>query len=244
MALRWRGIEAPSHILGPSPPCRQEPMPIDLTSTLRALLESHGIATGVNTAGDIAMGSSLRLSPSVVSSLDKPSGKLIQVDVRAQSPMLGDKLLIESFAGYGADESNAALQALEKFSESSLHVLLTVFLGEGPHTNQIEWETWKSGDKQWRVCLGPLLLQHSAHIEIRYGEFLDQIKEKLLAELSDGLHWLRVYFMKNGSDRIGSESLLDNTDWIEGRRLVDSWSWPDGTYSARQFLILVPQKQA
>src|SRR5215472_1984901 len=111
-----------------------------LTSSLQAIVEGHGITTNISATGDIFLNGGFTLSPIVVSSLDKPDGKLIQLDVHVKSPLLGDRLLIESFAGYGPDSSRAVLQALDKFCRSSLHVLLATFLDEEPCSDQVEWE--------------------------------------------------------------------------------------------------------
>jgi hypothetical protein len=218
-------------------------MALDLISSLRALLEGHGIAT-IDTPGHLVFGNGIKVSPVLVSSQDKPDGKLIQLDVRVESPVLGNRVLIESFAGYDADDSKATLQALKKFWQSSLHVLLAVLYDKDSCADQVEWETWESPTAQWRVCVGPLLLQHSPNIDVEYGEFLDSLRDKLLPKLNNEIHWFRSYFMKNGRDRMGSESLLDNYDWREGQNVLDSWPWPDGFYSVRNFLMLIPQNMS
>ena len=88
--------------------------------------------------------------------------------------------------------------------------------------------------------MGPLFYQGSAPIHTEYARLLEHLKAKLLDGLGPGSHWLRVYFMLNGAKCVGSEALLDNMDWPEGRKTVSEWLWPEGTFWARHFLMLVP----
>ena len=93
--------------------------------------------------------------------------------------------------------------------------------------------------KAWRVCMGPLLTQGSTPVTNESWKLLEQLKGKLLPRLSIGCHWLRVFFMKNGREHVGSEVLLDNFDWPDGQKMVDAWDWTNGAFSARQFSMLM-----
>jgi hypothetical protein len=46
--------------------------------------------------------------------------------------------------------------------------------------------------------------------------------------------------MLNGRVYVGSEALLDNIDWPEGRKIVSDWQWPERMFLARHFLKLNP----
>jgi hypothetical protein len=105
--------------------------------------------------------SDLVVSAGLVRVVNHPKARVVQLDVRAKSPTLAGTLLIESFAGVGSDESEAAKQAFGKFLRSSMHVLLASLVDTKYGDGQVEWDSWMF-DKAWRVCMGPLLTQGSA----------------------------------------------------------------------------------
>ncbi len=76
-------------------------------------------------------------------------------------------------------------------------------------------------------------------VTVEYSRLLDRLRDAL-PPLSDEPHWLRVFFMQKDHDRIGSEALLDNTYWSEGRQIVDTWDLPEGNYRVRHFLMMTP----
>jgi hypothetical protein len=216
-------------------------MDLDFTSTLREFLEAHSVPTTPAgqelAAGNATMAAWVFRKPSTA--LDN----LLQLDVCVNSPLIAGQTLIESFAGWGSSEAEAIKQAWHKFSQSSLHVLMEVFVGEKKGEDQIEWETWAGASTKWRVCLGPLFAMSFVDKplpDLRCGDLLDMLRDTLLPTLEKKYHWLRFYYMRQGSLGIGSECLLNNDSWSEGQTIIDQWKWPDGSYSVRLFLILVP----
>jgi len=220
-------------------------MDLDVTSTLQQILEAHSVAVKPQgqslVAGEAEMSAWIFRQPSVNLT------NLLQLDVRVNSPLIGNRTLIESFAGWGRDEPEATRQAWEKFCRSSLHVLLEVFIGDKKGEDQIEWETWEKSGVLWRVCLGPLFVLGFGDQpvpRIACGDLIDRIRDTLLPAASRAGHWLRLYYMRHANSRVGSECLLDNEMWPEGQDLVDQWNCPDGAYSIRFFLILLPSFQS
>jgi len=162
--------------------------------------------------------------------------------VRVSSKRLIDRVLVESFAGWALEEDEAAKQAFEKFLRASLHVLLAVLVEPGLGADQVEWETWRLGGVTWRACIGPMILQGSPPEPFVCGELLDQLRDQLLPRLSECVpHWVRFYFWRSSEQQTCTEALLDNFDWPDGRNIVMAWNWPDGAYSARLFLMLLPK---
>jgi hypothetical protein len=214
-------------------------MTFDPSAALQEVLTAHGMNTTRTDQGISIPASDLIVSASVVRVQNHTKAMLAQLDVRATSPRLAGKLLIESFAGWGPDEPEAAKQAFHKFLRSSMHVLLAALVDAKHGADQVEWDSWTFDHKAWRVCMGPLLIQGSTPVTIEYSKLQEQLKGELLPRLSVGCHWLRVFFMKNGRERVGSEVLLDNLDWPDGQKIVDAWNWPDGAFSARQFSMLM-----
>jgi hypothetical protein len=93
-------------------------MDLDVTSTLREILEAHSVHTRPE-------GQALAVGNMIVSAwvFKKPSAtatSLLQLDVNVRSPLIGARTLVESFAGWGADEAQAIQQAWAKFMRSSL----------------------------------------------------------------------------------------------------------------------------
>ena len=213
-------------------------MAFDITAALHELLDQHGLKTN-------RVGEKLSISDKGVgfsgAVLDHSNPKLVQLDIRVQAPALGKRTLIESFAGIGDNRLEAARDAFGKFLRASLHVLLAVLVERKLGADQVEWEIWEYGNIRWLVCLGPLLTNSANSAGLSYGDLLDQIKERLLPNLSVGCHWLRIYYMRNDDHQVGSEALLDNAGWVEGQRIVDTWAWPDGQYSVRNFFMLLPE---
>jgi uncharacterized protein DUF6348 len=179
----------------------------------------------------------------------KPSANannFLQLDVNISSPLLGTRTLIESFAGWGEDERSAINSAWSKFSTASLHVLLEVFALRQRHDDQVEWERWGNDRNPWQVCIGPLYtisFTDQPLPNLACGGLLDQLRDALMPRIGREYHWLRFYYMKNDSSRVGSECLLDNNAWPEGQSIVDQWNWPDGSYSARLFLMILPAEK-
>jgi hypothetical protein len=166
----------------------------------------------------------------------------LQLDVIARSTDLHGREVVERFAGLGESFEKALVNALDKFSRASLHVLLAAFVKHDLCQDQVQWERWSNGAHAWDVCLGPLLL-HSKDIQVpAYADLLDQLKELFLLEATPGAHWIRTFRGAAGSAVFGTEALFDNHDWPTGRRAVDSWQWPvtEQYQTVRHFLVALP----
>jgi len=82
------------------------------------------------------------------------------------------------------------------------------------------------------------ILQGAPSSKLACNELLDRLNAALLPQLSVEAHWLRFFFIHDGHQVTTSEVLVDNADWPEGRRIIETLNWPDGEYSAREFLML------
>ena len=216
-------------------------MDLDVTSTLQEILEAHSVHT--RPEGQALAAGNMIVSAWVFKKPSATATSLFQLDVNVRSPLIGARTLVESFAGWGTDEPQAIKQAWAKFMRSSLHVLLEVFVGEGQGENQIEWEHWDHNRTGWRICLGPLFamaFEDQRLPNLACSDLLDQLRNALLPRLRTEYHWLRFYYMQLGDSSTGSECLLDNEHWEEGQNIVTRWGWPNGSYSVRLFLLLVP----
>jgi hypothetical protein len=215
-------------------------MKFDTTTAIQNAFNAHGLRTNWTDQGIEVLESGLVISANIVRLQNRDTITTVQLDVCAMSKKLNDKLLIESFAGRGSDESQAVEQAFRKFTRASMHTILAILVDPIYGEDQIEWESWSFENMNWRVCLGPVCFQGTPPEKFEYNEFLDRMKATLLPNLCNGTHWIRSFFMKNGHDLQVSEVLFDNLDFPDGRRIIDVLNWPDGTYSARQFLMITP----
>jgi hypothetical protein len=215
-------------------------MNVDPVAALDDSLKAHGLLTNRTSQGIAIDGSDLVVTAAIVRVEKHPNARIVQLDVPVRSKRLVNGWLIESFSGVGPDESKAIEDAFGKFLRSSIHVLLASLVDAKYGENQVEWESWSVKGKTWRVCMGPLLYRGSNPIHKEYSGLLDRLKHNLLPGLEAGCHCLRVYCMLNGRDCVGSEALLDNIDWPEGRTIVSEWGWPEGMFWVRHFLMLIP----
>jgi hypothetical protein len=219
-------------------------MSFDTRDALFQMFAGHGVNATRTNIDLLVQDSGLFAACEVVREWDYPAGRMVQLDIRVQSPKLGDKLMIESFAGFGLDEAEAAKEAFGKFTQASLHPILASLIDPDLGEEQVEWETWHMGAREWKVCIGPLIIQPGDAAEVDFGELLDELKAALLPTLNHRTHWLRTFFHRNGKEYFGSEALLDNEPWPEGQRIVESWNWPEGDYRARHFMILIPAQHS
>jgi len=227
-------------------------MTLDLSAALQETLNAHGLRADRRDGTVSVAEASLMMFPSIVRVDTHQNCKVVQLDVRVSSPRLSKKVLVESFAGVGVGEMEASKNAFGKFMKSCLHVLVAVLVDARFGEDQVEWDTWNLSGRSSRICLGPLLVHQQlskntgassfdelkSTVSTSYAEFLNGLKVSI-PELEAGCHWLRLFLMKNGRERIGSEALLDNLDWPEGRAMVNAWDSPDDTYSVRHFLMVV-----
>jgi hypothetical protein len=212
-------------------------MTFDPIAELQKVFEEHELRSD-RKGQSVTVAESDLAASAVLVSVDKyPNAVLAQLDMRVESKKLGERLLVESFAGLGPDESEALKHAFAQFLKASLHVLLATLVDSKHGNHQVEWDSWNVHGAAWRVCLGPILQHGSPRVTVEFSRLLDHIRDEL-PRLSDEPHWLRVFCARNGSNPVTAEVRLDNLYWSEGRRIADAGSWPDGNYRVRNFLMM------
>lgn len=212
-------------------------MPFDVTATLHEALVAHGVEARFDGQGIYIPKSGANFSAEIFHKATHPDTIIVQLDVRATAPQLSNRLLIESCAGWAADEDQAGKTAFSKFMQASLHVLLATLVAPELGSDQVEWEDWTVGQKTFKACLGPVTFIGAFPEGFTCGDLIDSVRDALVPRLSGEVHWLRLFYSSMGGRTI--EALLDNNDWPEGRAILDVWNWPKGEYSARVFLMVV-----
>src|SRR3569623_384222 len=113
-----------------------------VSGILAQFFEGHGVRA-VPDAGQIRFPDYPALW--VNGELFRSSDRIAQLDVRLGG-FDGDRVLIESIAGVGADPAAQARAAIEAFANASFHVLLPAFFGRPP-CHGTERETWTIGGR-------------------------------------------------------------------------------------------------
>lgn len=215
---------------------------IFLPETLDALLFEHGLT--VRREGSLCVLESGETFEPLVFPRELTRGRAtLQLDVRARAPALGERVVIESFAGFGTTIDDAIRDAFDKFVLGSFHVILAGLVRETLGGQQIEWETWKGSAGAWRVCVGPLVVLYQPMDGLHLSDWMDTLQELVRsAELSRESHWIRTFFAASGGETVGCEVLLDNETWPEAERRLADRAWPpsEASYGVRLFLWLAP----
>ncbi len=175
---------------------------------------------------------------------------VIQLDINLWSRhFLGNRKIIESFAGIGETNAQAIGDAFNKFCRSSLHPLLSVFVNRNREADQVQWERWAGVRKSWDVCFGPLAYKTIPSVDIKniisqdnLNTLINKIREAYIREATHEIHWMRIYYGSVNGQSAGRDVLLDNDPWVSGEEIFDHLMWPSDPpyYDIRLFIIAVP----
>ena len=159
----------------------------------------------------------------------------IQLDVVLH---YGIKPIIESFSGLGDDKMAMVENAVQNFIVSTFHILLSVFFSD-EFDNQVEKERWQIGGRQFEMTIGDFVSRGEVPKTLGTAWFDEYQKEVQKLPLSDGVHWLRLYYGQADKQAIAYEALLDNEHCQEIMPLVENFSWQpsENFYSIRVFLV-------
>lgn len=167
-----------------------------------------------------------------------PDAKSIQIDIYLR--VEPDRLLVESFGGFGTTKEEAIADGIHNFVANSFHVLLAAFYGG--HDDQVKTEHWDVNGQSRRVIIGNIGVRgttpNPAEPPIEWFKVLEnQIK---VSSLTSGTHWVRCYSAQMQNQPMGVEVLLDNDEWIGVQTEMTKVKWPRGEnfYSVRVFLII------
>lgn len=151
----------------------------------------------------------------------------------------GIKPIIESFSGWGDDDDSLVHDAVQNFSLSSFHVLLSAFFNDH-FDEQIDQETWQIGKQTFTATIGNVISRGDVPDTLGTAWFNEYQQAVQKLPLSDGVHWLRLYYGQADNRAIAYEALLDNEHCQAIMPLVEHFSWQasDDFYSVRVFLVV------
>jgi hypothetical protein len=168
---------------------------------------------------------------------DPPVTETIQLDVDLE--IWPGWLLVESFAGYaglGKDRAASIANAFEAFALASLPVLLSAFLLPRPLAG-VDREEWLINGRPRILTLGTVLHRGQNADPSWFADFEKAIKT---SALSEGTHWIRLYYGQLNRKPMVHKALLDNEPWPEIQRAMERFDWwtGDDFHSARLFLVV------
>lgn len=142
-----------------------------------------------------------------------------------------------SYAGHGRGEAGCR-EALERFAEADLHVLLAA-CWYVTDARRLELTSWDIGLRRWDVFVA------RAAAEGADGAPPTRVTAALAHAMQDEmlsaqLHWVRWRWRRTADGTLAADALLDNEPWPAGARALDAIQWPGATADdrARGFLVL------
>ena len=185
-----------------------------------------------------AHGADLVFDARVVPKRVQSGQAMLQLDVRAHHD---GRDIIESYAGFAATIIEAQKQALQKFAESSLHVLIAVLAGRDRCRDHVDWEPWR----EFEMCFGGVLRQFSQDPPVELRSFLGAVRDSL-PPLSSEVHWCSIFVAIDHGRMTTHQITLDNAPHAAGVEVAQGWVWPhhDAFYTLRHFFMLVPAEPA
>lgn len=166
------------------------------------------------------------------------------LQLQAYSAALGNRPIVETFAGAGGSPEEALNDAVGKALMGTFPVLVGALTGHTSPQGPSSIARWGRKDAAWQVHSGPLLAQHHDGFTLNegYPAFLESLSRRFLETAPPGPHWIRVFIACFNGQLQASEVLLDNEPWEAGHKLVlaQRWSTTQAFQSIRQFMLAVP----
>jgi hypothetical protein len=211
-----------------------------VNDVLRQLFQGHGVEARVG-SGRVTFPAHPGLWAN--GELFGCSERIVQLDV-CLGGFDGDRVLIESIAGFGADLNAQASFAVQAFANASFHLFLPAFFGRPP-CHGTERQTWTIGGGPRAVYAGlittvfgypPPKADGAPDIDF-YPAFIKRLESY---PLPTGTHWVRVYQMRHTGAVLSNEVLLDNNPWEEMRAFMTEQPWPvaEKPYDVRVLLVI------
>lgn len=218
-----------------------------LLGAIETAFNGHGIAA--HRAGDqIHVGDALKLEVGFQQHPRADNTVILQVDFKTTSALLGERGIVDSFAGVGTDERSAQANAFSKFLMGSFHVIAEALTPHPCDSNQVDWLTWSGAHHSWRVCSGALLTQGTGMSRLApdYEQLLLKLRGEFEAAAGAGPHWMHIFVAGLQGEISGVEAILDGAEWSAGRNIVlgHEWNFEEGYQSLRHLMIALPHDAA
>lgn len=164
---------------------------------------------------------------------------LVQLDVLFQIGL--DKTIIESSVGFGTDLNYAIHEAFRGFTSNSFHVILSAFCYcDNKCDDRVIVSQWKVDNESFNVVNSLINIRGKAP-ELGNCPWIDQFKSDVKNQyLTEGIHWIRLFYAFMNNKISSCEVLLDNEPWDIIQNKAMSYDVPPSQdyYSLRIFYIL------
>ena len=208
--------------------------PINPNAILATIFETHGVAGETQGEWVVFPETGIRACARIH---DGPSETIIQLDIRMEIWPGWD--LVESCAGIGEDRNAAIFNGFEAFMANTLHVLLAAFFF--PDRDDLATcERWTINGTPRKVTISGATFRGNAPSGDAVAWFPEFEAALKAAPLSEGDHWIRLFYAQDGGAPMSCEALLDNQTWPEMERAMEGFAWTpaEGYYSVRLFLVV------
>ncbi|MBD8873342.1 DUF6348 family protein [Rhodanobacter sp. DHB23] len=148
-----------------------------------------------------------------------------------------DQQIEESYAGIGTGDA-ACRDALQRFEQGSLHVLLAA-CWYVTDARKLQLDSWAGGVHGWDAFIGPLVVQGAA-VTLPADALAPLIAALRSEVLAPRMHWVRLFLRREADGGTTIEARLDNESWPAGDRALAAVAWPPAAepYSVRCFMML------
>ena len=212
-----------------------------LRDTLAALVKNHKFAATIEEDGVVVHSDAdeppIVLDAEVVSAKQSTGrGAIVQLLFSTKLP--DGRTIQRSESAMDADVQKAFWQAVEAFSQSTLHVLLAGLLRADPELAPIETRT--IGGQARQVTAGRPLHKVMGKPS-GPGDWQARLAKAMQdADVPPGLHWVDVFHVAVSNGARELQILLDNVPWRGVEQAMTGATWPaaDPFCSVRQFIII------
>ena len=217
----------------------------DILGKLDKAIRAHGLRTVRDSAQISIEEGRVVLEARVIDRDAAASQATVVLEICVHSPELGERPIVECFAGWGATRDLAVAAAFGKMLLGFLHVVMEGLTSHACEDGQSDIEHWAGVDAAWTICSGALVGQHSGESTLTgtYPSFMTQLTSLFERSVGPGPHWVRVFLAAYDGKVQAGEVLLDNEVWQEGLDLLlaQPWQATDEYQSTRHFFLALPE---
>jgi hypothetical protein len=147
--------------------------------------------------------------------------KIIQLDVYID---YGINPILESFAGLGNDFETATLDAFENFMYSTFHTILSAFF-TSKFDEEINKYNWNINGKEFEVFSSNIGFRGIQAPNFTTG-WLNQFEAEVQElQLTEGTHWIRLFYSQQQNQTNVCEVLLNNNECISIAQKAQQFDW-------------------
>ncbi len=148
--------------------------------------------------------------------------------------------IVEYVAGSGDTEDKAIDQAMNNFSDTTMHVIYKAFLNSSDTHQPVE-SVVINGTKR-EMLTGAMVQYAVGNASSAYFERISARVHDLIVALplTPGPHWIKIAYSQNFNQPIAVSSTLDNKDASGLTSAVQSLDWPrrGEFYMVKQFILV------